>query len=51
MSSQNYGPGTFSCAIRGYHVYTNIWQPEENETLQYNHESDNCYDLIAIKMY
>ena len=27
----------------------NIWQPKENETLQYYHESDNDYDLFATK--
>ena len=39
----------FSCAIWGCHVYRNVWQPKENETLQCGHESDNDYDLLAIK--
>ena len=49
MSSTTFETVKFSCAIRGYHVYRNVWQPKENETLQCNHESDNDYDLIAIK--
>ena len=32
---------TCSCAIRGYHVHRNIFQPKENETLPCYHESDN----------
>ena len=49
MSSTTYETVKFSCAIRGYHVYRNVWQPIENETLQCDHESDNDYDLFAIK--
>ena len=40
---------TLSCAIRGFHVYRNIWQPKENETLQCYNESHHDYDLFAIK--
>ena len=49
MSSTTYETVKLSCAIRGYHVYKNVWQPKENETLQCDHESDNDYDLFAIK--
>ena len=49
MSSTTYGTVKFSCAVRGYRVYRNVWQPKENETLQCDHESDNDYDLSAIK--
>ena len=44
MSSTTYETVKFSCAIRGYHVYRNVWQP-----LKCDHESDNDYDLFAIK--
>ena len=49
MSSTTYENVKFSCAIRGYHVYRNVWQPKENETLQYDQESDNDYDLFVTK--
>ena len=49
MSSTTYETVTLSCAIRGYHVYRNVWQPKENETLQCDQESDNDYDLFVIK--
>ena len=48
MSSAIYETVTFSCPIQGYHVYRNIWQRKENETLKCYHESDNNYDLFAI---
>ena len=49
MSSTIFQTITFSCAIRGYHVYRNIWQPKENEALQCYHELDNHYELFSIK--
>ena len=49
MPLTTYETVKFSCAIRDYHVYRNIWQPKENETLQCDHESDNDYDLFATK--
>ena len=49
MLSTTYETVKFSCAIQGYHVYNNVWQPKENETLQCDHEQDNNYDLFAIK--
>ena len=49
MLSTAFEAATFSCAIRGYRVYRNIWQPKESETLQCYHESDNDYGLFAIK--
>ena len=48
MSSTTYETVKFSCAIRGYHVYRNVWQPKENEKLQCDHESDNNYNLLAL---
>ena len=49
MSLTTYETVKFSSAIRGYHVYGNIWQPKENDKLQCDHESDNNYDLFGIK--
>ena len=48
MSSTSYETVKFSCAIQDYHVYRNVWQPKENETLQCDHESDNDYHLFAM---
>ena len=30
MSSTTFETVTFSCAIRGYQIYRNIWQPKGN---------------------
>ena len=49
MSSTAFEAVTFSCPSRGYHVYRNIWQPEENEALQCYHESENVYNFFAVK--
>ena len=48
MSSTTYETVKLTCAIRGYHVYRNVWQPKENEKLLCDHESDNNYDLFAL---
>ena len=31
MSSITYETLKFSCAVQGYHVYSNVWQPKENK--------------------
>ena len=49
MPLTTYETVKFSCLIRGYHVYRNVWQPKENEALHCDHVSDNNYDLFAIK--
>ena len=41
---------TVQSAVRGFHVYKAIWQPEEGEKLIREHEENNKYDLYAIKM-
>ena len=41
----------FSAAIRGFHVHGNTWQPQENQILLCSHETENPYDLFAIKTY
>ena len=48
MSSTTYETVKFSCPIRGYHFFRNVWQSKQNETLQCDHESNNDYDLFAI---
>ena len=39
----------FTAAIRGYHVYQKIWQPELNETLVCIHERRNEFDAFSVK--
>ena len=41
---------TVQSAVRGFHVYKAIWQPEEGEKLMCEHEENNKYDLFAIKV-
>ena len=41
---------TVQSALRGFHVYKAIWQPEEGEKLMCEHEENNKYDLFAIKV-
>ena len=38
----------FFAAIRGFHVYRQVWQPEQDETLVCSHEADNPFDLFYI---
>ena len=40
---------TFSAAIRGFHVYRQVWQPVEDERLVCTHETGNAFDLFSIK--
>ena len=49
MSSTTSETVKFSCAGRGYQVQRTVWQPKENETLQFDHESDNDYDFCEKK--
>ena len=39
----------FSAAVRGFHVYSDIWEPKENEQLSCSHEKQNLFDMFAIK--
>ena len=39
----------FTAAIRGYHVYQKIWQPELNETLVCIYERRNEFDAFSVK--
>ena len=41
---------TVQPAVGGFHVYKGIWQPEEDKKLMCEHEENNKYDLLAIKM-
>ena len=40
----------FRAAIRGFHVYRNIWQPYEDEKLRCDFEPDNMFDMFSIKV-
>ena len=35
----------FSAAVRGSHVYQNVWKPLENEELEYIFETNNLFDM------
>ena len=39
----------FSSAVRGFHVYRDIWNPTENEELECLYERNNMFDPFAIK--
>jgi len=39
----------FSSAVRGFHVYRDIWNPSENEDLECFFERNNMFDPFAIK--
>ena len=39
----------FTAAVRGFHVYRDIWLPYINETLKSLHKPGNAYDVFAIK--
>ena len=42
----------FSCGLRGFHVYSNIWKPKLNKKINITHERGNMYDpnTMAGKM-
>lgn len=39
----------FSAAIRGFHVYRDVWRPSEKEKLTCLFEENNVFDMFAIK--
>ena len=39
----------FTAAVRGFHVYRDIWLPYINETVKCLHEFGNTYYVFAIK--
>ena len=39
----------FSSAVRGFHVYRDVWNPCENEELECLFERNNLFDMFAIK--
>ena len=39
----------FTAAVRGFHVYRDIWNPDLNESLGCCHEEGNVFDIFAIK--
>ena len=38
----------FSCGLRGFHIYSNIWKSKLNEKINVTHERGNMYDPNAI---
>ena len=40
----------FSAAVRGFHVYRDMWKPYESECLRSEYEPDNLFDMFAIKV-
>ena len=41
---------SFSSAVRGFHVYRDVWRPVIGEQHACVHEGDNPYDIFAIKV-
>jgi len=39
-----------SSAVRGFHVYKDIWKPTIGDKLACEREFDNCFDKFAIKV-
>ena len=39
----------YSAAVRGFHVYQDVWKPLENEELICLFERHNLFDMFAIK--
>ena len=39
----------FVAAIRGFHVYRQVWQPVQHEELTCTHEIGNHFDMFSIK--
>ena len=39
----------FSSAIRGFHIYRDVWNPCKNEDLEYLFDRNNLFDMFAIK--
>lgn len=40
---------TFPCAVRGFHYYKRIWEPQIDDDLDCEWERGNFYDRFAIK--
>ena len=41
---------TFKSAIRGYHVYKDIWTPSVDDKRSVEREFKNQFDLFAVKI-
>ena len=39
----------FTAAVRGFHVYRNVWTQQLNEILDCHHEEGNLFDIFAMK--
>ena len=51
MSRTDLYSWTFSSLIKGFHIYKTSWEPYENEILTAKKESDNLYDVNAIRLF
>ena len=40
----------FTCAIRGFHYYRDVWDPSSYESLKCYHERNNPFDRFTIKV-
>ena len=40
----------FTAVVRGFHYYRKIWNPKPRQILNCYHETDNAFDLFAIKV-
>ena len=41
---------TFDSAVRGYHVYKDVWKPAIGEKLHAEQEPDNAVDRFAMNI-
>ena len=41
---------TFDSAVRGYHVYKDVWKPTMGEKLHTEQEPDNAVNKFAMKV-
>ena len=39
----------FDCAVHGYHVYKNVWEPKERQVLSCLHEENNIHVVFFIR--
>ena len=39
----------FSCVVRGFHCYRDIWDPSSYEPLKCYHKRNNLFDCFLIK--
>ena len=40
----------FTCAVRSFHYYRDIWDPSSYESMRCYHERNNPFDRFSIKV-